>query len=169
MTSEQSPEGPREGGCKSIKQRFRVITELPEHLTFCPTLRHEEQIKIRRRRNRNHITHCSRCHLAGPGTHQCIWLLCLHSRQDTHFTQGSPELSKWSLLPQIPEAPASGCGSSTPHRAPSIPLGCPKTGASRVPRARFRSSSRPSPRPGRRVGKEDLGSHCLNQEGRQSC
>lgn len=134
VTFEQSPEGPRGGGCKSIKQRFRIITKLPGPLTFCPSLRQEEQIKVRREEKKRKPHHPLYLLPSGGPWKASVYLVTVFTQPAGHtlFAQGSPELSEWSLLPQIPEAPASGCWSSTLHRGSRIPLGCPKTGASRT-------------------------------------
>lgn len=109
-----------------------MITTLPVRLTFCPALRHGEQIKIRRRRNGNHITHCT-CRLAGPGNHQRVGLLCLHSRQDTHCSLRAPQSCRnGPCFPGFLRPPHPGVQLPPPHRGSRIPLGCPKPGFSRT-------------------------------------
>lgn len=103
VTFEQRPAEPREDGYRPIKQRFGMIAGLPGRLARCPALRRKEQIKIRREESsRNRLAHCPRCHLVGPGSHQRIELLCLHSRQDTHCSLGAPQSCR-----NVPASPDS--------------------------------------------------------------
>lgn len=94
-------------------------------ILHCPTPRHEEQMKIRREEKQRKLHHPLYLLPSGGPWKPSVYLVTVFTQPAGHtlFTQGSPELSEWSWLPWIPEAPASGFWGST------IPLGSPKTGA----------------------------------------
>lgn len=74
----------------------------------------------------------------------------------TVFTQGSPELSERSLLPRIPEAPASGC-SAPPLTGFKNPLGLSKDRGLQDLLRPGPDLYLPSQGPGCRVGEGGLG------------
>ena len=162
-------EGPHEGRCKPVKQRFGVIIKLPGCLTFCPTLRHEEQIKIRREEENRKPRHPLYLLPSGGPWKSSAHLVTVFTQPAGHtlLAQGSPERPEWSPLPRIPEAPASGRRGSTPHRVLKSPWVVQRQGPPGTPQTRFRSLSGPSPAPGGQVVEEGFGSRLLNQEGRQ--
>lgn len=141
---------PQARGDTSLKQRRRVRAKLPPRLTFCPTLRHEGQIKIRRGGNR--ITPRTCWHLARPWK-SSVCLVTVFTQPAGHTAHsGLPGQSGWSLGPPVPKAPASGpLPASTPASGPwshaphggfQIPAACPKTGdPPGTPQIRFRSLS----------------------------
>lgn len=89
-TFEQSSEGPDERGHKSVKQRSRIITELPGHLNFCPTLRHEEQIKLKKEKKEQKAHHSLP---SGGPWNSSVHLVAVFTQPAGHtlLTQGSPE------------------------------------------------------------------------------
>lgn len=111
-------------------QRFGIIAELPGRLTFCPPPGHEEQKKIRRE-GKKQKPHQPLSSLPSGGPWKpSVYLVTVFTQPAGHtlFALGSPGLSEWSLLPQIPEAPASGSWRSTLPWGSKIPISCPKPG-----------------------------------------
>lgn len=131
---------PQARGDTSLKQRRRVRAKLPPRLTFCPTLRHEGQIKIRRGGNR--ITPRTCWHLARPWK-SSVCLVTVFTQPAGHTAHsGLPGQSGWSLGPPVPKAPASApLPASTPALEPRPSRGLPN------PRglSKDRGSSRNSP------------------------
>ena len=90
---------------------------------------------------------------------------CVYTAGRTHCSLGSPELSGWSPLPWIPEAPASGRWGPTSQKASTFPWVIGRQGLPGTPQPRSRVYLDRALGPGIKLGRKALEAVCSTKKG----